>query len=79
MENEIINIAGIICYKSQPENTRLATKEDFFLNGKLKMGMYYLIHAYHDNDFEAYKVNSKFNIKNIEPWLNNNRVFIKNI
>lgn len=69
--------AGIPCYSDQPAGTRLAMPSDFFLNGIPRAGMFFLVHSFHSNQYEAYKVKADFKIDLIRPWLKENRVYVK--
>lgn len=79
MENHPEKVAGIYCYKNQPVNTKKATKEDFFHDGSIKYGLWYLIHSFHFNEFQAFKINKNFSIEKILPWLEQGRVYIADV
>lgn len=77
MENTPKETAGIFYYESKPDNIRIAKKDDFFKNGLPNIKMWFLIHGYHENHFEAYQVKNDFDINKILPWLNDNRIYVK--
>lgn len=68
---------GIWCYPTLPPGMRIATQEDFEKDNQLNRGLHYLIHSYHSDEFEAYIVNERFTLDKISPWLNDNRIFVK--
>jgi hypothetical protein len=79
MEPKIYPDTGSKYYESQPENTRPAKKEDFFENGKPKIGMYYLLHCWYLKTYIVYRVNFNFKYEvNVLPWVKDGRCFVKN-
>lgn len=70
-------VGGIFCYKEKPSGIRIAKSDDFFHAGRKRLGMWYLIHSFYYDEFQAYQVNERFKIENIQPWLIENRVYVK--
>ena len=69
--------AGIWMYPTLPPGMRAATPEDFQVNGDLNYGLHYLIHSYYSDEFEAHIVKPGFILDKITPWLDDNRIYVK--
>lgn len=72
------NEYGFYYYDDIPPTAVVATKHDFHdENGRLKVGMWFLISSYHKNILYACRVKNDFKIEKIQPWLKDKKVFIK--
>lgn len=61
-----------------PDEFSLAKIDDFLSNGKLRMGMTYLVKwADRDDYYELRTVNERLTSKWLIPFIEDNRVFVK--
>ena len=67
---------GIPVYRDQPAGTRVATEEDFIKNGQIQVGKWFLLKNYHSGFYEAYKIKEDHSNDRVQPWLNDNRIFV---
>ena len=68
---------GIWIYPILPPGLRVAKREDFFVNGNILIGLSFIIHSFHDNEYEAHIVKPGFEIEKIDPWLQEGRIYVK--
>lgn len=68
---------GFKYYDLLPEGWSLASVDDFYNNKQLLiMNKPYLVQSFHTNKYEAYRSKSKNIIQKLNPWLEDNRVFV---
>lgn len=71
------NEHGIWIYRRLPENMRIATRNDFYLeNDELIIGKYFLAQSLHYLRYEAHRTNKNFNEK-WSFWLVHSHLFIR--
>lgn len=76
MIERISDNEGFEYYLQKPENTRIATLDDFHIHGKLKIDMEFLILGYHWQVYQVYKVTNSLTAKFLKPFIDDHRVFI---
>jgi len=80
MEAKKCKITGCYYYKTLPNTAKIATKEAFYnKDGTLKINTWYLIYSYHYDLFYARKIHKNIDFSKLEPWLNDRKVFIKEV
>jgi len=70
------NNIGSYHYEVLPENTRVATKDDFYLNGMPIPNKPYLIYSYLFDVYDCYRVRSHFPPPDFDEFLNDKRVYV---
>jgi hypothetical protein len=61
-----------------PENAREATLDDFHVQGKLILGMQFLILGYHWPVYQLYEVTEKLTATFLLPFIEDHRLYIIN-
>jgi hypothetical protein len=68
---------GFKYYESLPEGWKAASESDFFNEDDLFIiGKPFLIHSYHSNRFECYRIRSKESFARLRPWIDDGRVYV---
>ena len=75
---KLIDKHGWEYYPKLPENFILATLDDFHIQRKLKLGMPYIIKWADREYYEARVVKAELTGEWLLPFIEGNRVFIKN-
>ena len=60
-----------------PDGYRLASMDDFHINGSKKIGMQYLIQRGNQPYFEVHQVRAETRAVNLKPFCDFNMIFIK--
>lgn len=72
----MISIHGFEYFDELPKTTRLATMDDFHKDGRLKVGMYFIVHQYSDGKYGLYEVHKTLTGKRLKPFIDHGRIFI---
>jgi hypothetical protein len=64
-------------YDKLPEGFRLATMEDFHINGKKNVGMQYLIKRASQDHYEVHFIREHTRSISLKPFLDHEMVFVK--
>jgi len=67
---------GFLYYDQLPDNTRLATMDDFHHQGNKHIGMKFIIHGHYDKRYELYKVTENTTAGKLKSFIDNNMVYV---